>query len=150
MADERPAPLDPDTAPMEQSIWNGIDHMTLERHSQALHKKQYVAGPRRYTNPSPKPSDGSYPLPQDIERSLVDDLAFVAALEPRVEFVSAVTVEQHKSNNALVFRLAANEGVSDVVFSFFNQMFELLRKNASNGKSSLHYTILNLLIPGKK
>lgn len=82
-----------------------------------------VAGPR----------DSSYPLPLEVERSLADDFAFIAAFQPSVGFVTAATVEQSSDNPSLVVKLAANEGVSAEVRSKFDEMLEMLRKHARKG-----------------
>jgi hypothetical protein len=74
-----------------------------------------------------------YNIPLEIERSLTDDLAFVAAFQSQVDFVSAVAMEQSQS---LLFRLAANEGVTTVVKDHFDQVFPVLKSHAHKGSLS--------------
>ncbi|KAK1047837.1 hypothetical protein LTR74_017675, partial [Friedmanniomyces endolithicus] len=122
--------LDPDTASKDRSIWKAIDRAALERQTQALFAKQHVTGHRSDVEPSDLEHDRSYPLPFEVEKSLADDFAFIAASQPQVDFVSAVAVEQSKGKHSFVMRLAANQGVSPDVEEKFDEMFELLRKHA--------------------
>jgi hypothetical protein len=137
--------VSPDTAPEDRSIWKGVNRKLLYSQCQELAKKP---GPGRqcYTRSANATGDDSYPLPLELKRSLVDDIAFVAASQPRARFVSAVAVEQ--SQTSLLFRLAANEGVSASVKDHFDRLFGTLRTYAKKGKSvvltiSNHFTYLD-------
>lgn len=125
--------LDPDTVPKDRSVWDGIDCESFERQSRALEKK-HVPGRRCYTKDIQwKSAGGPYAIPLEIEISLTDDLAFIAASQPQVESVSAVAMEQSKNDQSLVFRLAANEGVTTVVKAYFDQLFAVLNSHARKG-----------------
>jgi hypothetical protein len=129
--------LDPDTAPKGRSIWKSIDRVTLERQTTALFAKQHVAGRRFYVEPSNPKDERSYPLPFELEKSLADDFAFVAASQPQVDSVSAAAIEQNESEPLFRVKLAANEGISPGVKRTFNDLFEVLRKHARKGDSSI-------------
>jgi hypothetical protein len=129
--------LEPDTAPTGQSVWYGINRKLLEHQSQALFKTQHVAGRRCYTGIGLMTSAAdTYHIPLEIERSLTDDFAFIAASQPQVDSVSAVAMELDKDSRKLIFRLAANEGVTLTVKSHFDQIFAVLRSHARKGGAS--------------
>jgi hypothetical protein len=127
--------LDPDTAPENQSIWNGIDRTVLERHTQALFAKDHVAGRCYYAETSYPKDDRSYPLSLEVEKSLADDFAFIAACQPEANFVSAAAIEQNGSSCSFVVKLAANEGVSLDVRKTFDELFQVLRRHARKGNA---------------
>lgn len=123
---------DPDTAPMNLSIWTDVERNALECHAQMLFKRQHIADRRCYI-PSPRSRDDLYPLPRKVEESLADDFAFIAASQPKVGFVTAATIEQIRNKPSLLVKLAANEGVSAEVNGKFDDLFEVLRKRARKG-----------------
>lgn len=123
--------LDPDTAPANRSIWKNIDHAALDLQTQALFNKQHVTGRRSYAS-SPAVDD-SYLLPFEVEKSLADDFAFIAACEPQVDFVSAVAIEQLADDQSLVIKLAANEGVATYVKDKFDDIVAVLKSRARKG-----------------
>ncbi|KAK5174356.1 uncharacterized protein LTR77_001436 [Saxophila tyrrhenica] len=123
--------LDPDTAPRRRSIWKNIDRPTMDRQMRAL--KDHVTGRRSYDEPSPRDEDASCLLPLTVEKSLADDLAFIAACQPQVDFVSAVAVVQEQKTPSLSFTLAVNEGISAEVWKTFDEVFALLRRRAKKG-----------------
>ncbi|KAK5149838.1 hypothetical protein LTS14_010659, partial [Recurvomyces mirabilis] len=124
--------LDPDTATRDQSIWNDFNRESFERQTQAIYQKQHVAGCRSYAKTFPSSRyDKSYPLSFEVERSLADDFAFIAACQPKVEYVTAVTIELTKDEPSILVRLAANEGVSPDVQSSLNELFSVLKGHAS-------------------
>ncbi|KAM0721507.1 hypothetical protein Q7P37_002431 [Cladosporium fusiforme] len=127
MPEGKVEPLDSDTAPSAQSVWEGINRRKLYQQIQTL-TNNHVAGRQCYTESSSKDGDDLYPLSLEVERSLVDDLAFVAAHKAQADSVSAVAVEQ--GGGSLLFRLAANEGVSSPVKEWFDRLFETLRAHA--------------------
>lgn len=124
--------LEPDTAPASSSVWRDIDRATLERQMQALFAKQHVAGPRTYSDAARK-DDDSYPLPFEVEKSLADDFAFIAACQPQVDFVSAVAIEQDLERDSLVIKLAANQGVAVQVKEKFEGILTVLKKRSRKG-----------------
>ena len=136
MAGPKPKHLDPDTAPQAQSIWIDIDRKALESQTQALFGKQHVAGRRFYAGLSAVDQNSPYHFSFEIERSLADDFAFIAASQPEVRFVSAAAIEQCKGGSSFVLRLAVNEGVSPDVRRDFDKLFGVLRGHAKKGKSS--------------
>lgn len=132
--DER---LDPDTAPKDRSVWKCINRTALERQTKALSTKQHVAGRRFYAEPSCLKDKHPYPLPFELEKSLADDFAFIAAFQPQVESVSATAIEQSENEPLFRVKLAANEGISPGVKRKFDDLFEALRKHAKKGDSSI-------------
>lgn len=138
--------LEPDTAPKGRSVWDGVNRELLERQSQALFQKQHVAGRRCYTG-SPRMASVAeiHAIPLDIEKSLTDDLAFIAASQPQVDSVSAVAMELDKKNNSLIFRLAANEGVTFMVKRHFDQIFAVLRSCAKKGRLHMSQSLCRFM-----
>lgn len=133
----KPKQLDPGTASRERSIWESIDRMRLESQTQALHAKQHVSGRRSYTTPATSMSDSLYPLPVEIEERLANDLAFIAACQPKANFVTAVAIEQGPDKASLVVKLATNEGASDEVSSHFDDIFATMRSHAAHARRSI-------------
>jgi hypothetical protein len=137
--------LDPDTAPKGRSVWDGINCEPFERQSQALFdNKQHVPGRRCYTGTTQERA-----IPLEIERILTDDLAFIAASQPQVDSVSAVAMEQNNDSHAVLFRLAANEGVTSIVKDHFDQLFAVLRSHARKGirlKSTKEFRFMQLTL----
>jgi hypothetical protein len=143
--------LDPDTAPKGRSVWDGINCGSFERQSQALFdNKQHVPGRRCYTGTTQEScATDSHAIPLEIERILTDDLAFIAASQPQVDSVSAVAMEQNNDSHAVLFRLAANEGVTSIVKDHFDQLFAVLRSHARKGirlKSTKEFRFMQLTL----
>lgn len=126
---------DPDTSPADRSIWATVDREVLERQTKALFAKQHVAGRYAYPLRPDSEHDSSYPIPYEVEKSLADDLAFIAAAQPQVQYVTAVALEQSQSKPSLVIRLAANEGASLDVRTKFEEIRNVLAKHARKGDS---------------
>lgn len=126
--------LNPSTASLHRSIWQGINRNSLEQDAKKLNKSQHVPGRLYYSERAPKSDDGLYALPLSLEKSLADDLAFIAAVQPQVDYVSAVTIEQNLDGKALNFRLAANTGVTHEVREGFNALISILQQNSRKGK----------------
>ncbi|KAF2158357.1 hypothetical protein M409DRAFT_61726, partial [Zasmidium cellare ATCC 36951] len=122
--------LHPDTASRNQSIWKGIDRDILEHRTQKLCNNKHVGARRPCASTLPSGRDTLYPMSLEVERSLADDFAYIAASQPRVGSVSAVAVEQQKTAASLIMTFAANEGVSDEVAETLNKIMETLRRHA--------------------
>lgn len=131
MFEDREESMDPDTAVPDLSIWNRIDRNLLYRQMKALMRMNHVAGRRCYTNTNVRASTTAHTLPLEIEGVLADNLAFIAAIEPQVDYVSAVAIEQ--DGGSLLFGLAANEGVCPSVRALFDHIFHILRVHAAEG-----------------
>lgn len=125
---------DPDTATATCSIWKTIDRIKFEQRIKAISEKGHIAERRTYQRHTG--DDDSTTLSAEAEKGLADDLAFIAACEPQVGFVSAVTVEPCESSSSISVRLAANNGVSSVVQRTFDEVFEILRKHARKGRAN--------------
>jgi hypothetical protein len=125
--------LDPNTATKDQSIWKTIDRLALDRKLSALHAKKHVTGRQSYATNSQPFTENSYPILFELERSLADDLAFIAASQPNVDFVSAVAIELDESGSFLRIKLAANEGVNSEVAEMFTNLVEVLKNHAKKG-----------------
>ena len=129
--------LNPDTATRDCSIWKDFDRESFELQTKVIHQKQHVAGCRSYARTFPSSRyDNSYPLSFEVERSLADDFAFIAACQPKVEYVTAVTIELTEDEPSMLVRLAANEGIPPDVQSSFNEIFGMLRDHASRSTLS--------------
>ena len=128
--------LHPDTAPKDRSIWAGIDRASFERQTEEL-SKQYVSIRQVYAETSSLRSEHAYPLSFGLEKSLADDFAFVAAFQPRVKSVSAVAIELDTDQPRFKVKLAANQGVAPCVERTFDDLFEVLRKHARKGETSM-------------
>jgi hypothetical protein len=127
--------LNPDTAPLKQSIWKDINRATFELRTQEFSfQTGYVAGRRAYTQRCGGERDQLYSLPFEVERSLADDFAYIAACQPHVDFVSAAAIEEYETGSSFVLRLSANEGVSPMVSDKFNEIFDVLRQHAKKGR----------------
>ncbi|KAI9714897.1 MAG: hypothetical protein M1820_000186 [Bogoriella megaspora] len=122
--------LSPDTAPSGRFIWESVDRAALERQTEALESKKHVPGRQVYADPPYLSDEDLYPLSFELERSLADDLAFIAASQPGVHSVSAIAVELDKTKSLLRVKLAANDGVCSLVKEAFDDLFGLLREHA--------------------
>ena len=129
---------EPDTAPRSRSIWKDVDRKSIEQQIQFLYRKHHVAGRVSYTETSTSAVDENYPIPFELERSLADDFAFIAAYQPQVGYVTAAVVEQRVGETALKVKLAANEGICPAVRRSFDGIMELLTKRATRGMASAY------------
>ncbi|GIZ49936.1 hypothetical protein CKM354_001295200 [Cercospora kikuchii] len=122
---------EPDTAPRSRSIWKDVDRKSMEQQIQFLYRKHHVAGRVSYTETSTSDVEETYTIPFELERSLADDFAFIAASQPQVGYVTAAVVEQRVGETALKVKLAANEGICPAVRRSFDGIMELLTKRAT-------------------
>lgn len=127
--------LDPHTAHSAESIWALVNRENFEAQTKSLSEKQHVAGRRSYSVAS-RDTCEAYPLPFDLEKTLANDFAFIAANEPTVGYVSAAAVEQDTTASTILIRLAANEGISTKTRNSFDSILELLNKRAEKGARS--------------
>lgn len=104
----------------------------FDRWNMAISKKGHVAGRRTYVVTADDDDDDPFSL--EVEKGVADDLAFVAACEPKVDFVSAVALEQRDSGSPISVKLAVNQGVCLSVSTTFDKVFELLRRHARKGE----------------
>jgi hypothetical protein len=124
--------LSPNTAQPGRSVWNRIDRETFENDLDSLHNTNFVLGSQILQQadwPKPRPTEV---LPFAIEKQLSDDIAFVAACEYGVRYVTAAAVEASEGEGLLV-RLAANEGVCATVVNALTRLFSALEKCAKKG-----------------
>lgn len=124
----------PDTAPRSSSICNFIDRATFDQQIKSISVRGHVAGRRIYRGDVG--SDESATLPLMVESGLADDFASIAATEPKVEFVSAVAIQQCGSSASILVRVAANRGVSVGVRKAFGNIFSFLRETARKGNNN--------------
>lgn len=125
---------DPDTAPESRSVWALVNREAFEGQTQELYGKNHVTGRRAYPLPSNPETGSSHPLPFEIERSLADDIAFIAAAKPQVQYVTAIALEQSNSRAPMVIRYAANEGPVQEVEAKLHEVLQVLTRHARKGK----------------
>ncbi|KAF2210296.1 hypothetical protein CERZMDRAFT_45675, partial [Cercospora zeae-maydis SCOH1-5] len=123
------------TAPGSRSIWRDIDRKRMEQQIQSLHRKQHISGRVSYTQTLSFDLEDTYAVPFEVERSLADDFAFIAASQPRVGYVTAAAVEQERDEPTLCVKLAANAGICPDVRRSFDGIMELLASYAKRGIS---------------
>ena len=125
--------LEPDTAVKKNSIWKGIDRKAWDLQAASLEAKNHVAGRQYYPQPARPKNDDEYEIEVQLEKTLVDDFAFIAACQPNVDCVSSAAIELSESRPRIRVKLAANEGVSPNVQTAFDSLFHILRQHASKG-----------------
>ncbi|KAF2804913.1 uncharacterized protein BDZ99DRAFT_543847 [Mytilinidion resinicola] len=125
--------LPPNTSLPGRSIWDGLGRETFERHVHALSRTGTVPDPVVLKEEDwPKSSHWDI-LPFAVEKQLADDLAFIAACEYGVGYVTAATAAPATGEAGMTVRLAANEGVCDSVERAMQAVFRILERCA--GKS---------------
>ena len=73
------------------------------------------------------------------EQRLADDLAFLAASQQGAKYVSAVTVEEHRSPMAISIKVSSNDGINSVVIETFKRIFAAIEARIPEG---MHNPIL--------
>lgn len=127
--------LSPTTAESGLSIWDWVDRGKFENDVVALSQTNGVPEPHIYDE-AEWPQQGTQALlPFALERQVADDLAFIAAYDYGVDYVTAATLEASNDPPCLTIRLAANEGVKDCVKRAFEQLLNTLQSCASKGIS---------------
>lgn len=121
------------------SIWKGIDRAAFEARVTELHKVAPTQKSERSSTSSGSPRPGDIRrdsllsgLPEDIEKQLSDDFAFLAAWEGSPDCVAGATVVQSKADCGLAITLAANGGVASCVTNAFQNMLQVLDTCAQN------------------
>ncbi|KAF2869865.1 hypothetical protein BDV95DRAFT_89616 [Massariosphaeria phaeospora] len=123
---DQPAMLSPNTAKLGHSIWDGLSRKVFERDLDALSSTNHVPVSQTLQSNEWPTDRGQEIFPFEVEKQLCDDIAFIAAYDYGVEYVSAVTVEPGESGG-IVVRLAANQGVSTRVIDALQEVFSLLK-----------------------
>ena len=125
------------------SIWNGIDRTAFEANVTKLHKIAPTQKPERYSPAStakrklpPGRQNAVHGLPEDLEKYLSDDFAFVAAWEGSPDCVAAATVVGSKDRLGLSITLAANEGIATSVTDAFESIVGVLEICSRNCESA--------------
>jgi hypothetical protein len=125
--------LPPNTAQPGRSIWDGVDRRTFESSVDRLHSTKFVPVPQVLHETDWPKARELETLPFAIEKQLSDDIAFVSAYEYGVRYVAAAAVEISEQDGLLV-RLAANEGVCDVVCDAWRCLFSVLERCAKKSQ----------------
>ena len=122
--------MEPRSAQGEQSIWKDITENVFRRHivDLALKSHEVPKDPRTYSAPSAINLQAF-----NLERTLAQDFAFIAAANEGVESTSAACVEGVAGSQSLVLRLASNEGVQSNVRSTLDKVLSTLRHCANGG-----------------
>ena len=74
-------------------------------------------------------------LPLELERSLANDFAFIAATEQGARSVAACCIEEDGKRHQLTIRLAGNHGVPPDVESGIKEICNTLQKQLSGGET---------------
>ena len=72
-------------------------------------------------------------LPIQLERDIVDDLAFLSSYADDSNKVMAVCIEEHHNGESLIIRIACNSGGLQKVKDGFTNLANVLQKAASRG-----------------
>jgi hypothetical protein len=127
--------LSPNTASKENSIWTDIDQTGFYKLVKQLDKRKHVpVATVRYLNPLPS-NESLNPLSPMDEQLISDDIAFLAACEPGVGYVTAATVQILESKPGILFTLAANHGLTEKARTAMRQLFCVLERRARRGTS---------------
>lgn len=127
--------LNPDTACVGDSVWDGVDRAQLIRQLEDMRARSYVPDSRVYSSQDDSTRSSSYPITFDMEQQLADDFAFVAASQPTVGSVSAASVEIRVDEPKLFIRLAANGGIQPVVKETIDEILLNMVQYADRGTS---------------
>ena len=116
----------PATAAKGESIWSSVGERAFYDSVNDLIKLHPV--PSEFYPPSLCSSerDPACPLDFQEEQQLADDFAFIATYEYGAPYMVAATIEASSRNPGLIVRLAANEGVEDVVMQMFGTISKIL------------------------
>ena len=107
------------------SIWTGVSQKSFEKNIDALSRTKCVLEPVT-TSAAQIPSGSKKSrIPVELEAQLVDDFAFLAAYDYGVKYVTAACLEE-SSPRGFTLRLAANEGVHELVQSAFSDILSFL------------------------
>jgi hypothetical protein len=123
--------LSPNTAQRGRSVWDRVDRSTFEHALDSLHHTKFIPEPQVLQETDWPEPRGTQLLPFTIEKQLSDDIAFISAYEYGVQYVTVATIEADKQG--LLVRLAANEGVCNVVMEELTRLFSVLEKCAEKG-----------------
>ena len=131
--------FDSDCQKRAMSIWDGINRHEFEAKVNELQKiapsqRPALAATRENNTPVEASSKIPYTLPIEVEKQVVDDIAFLAACESLEGGVTAATLLTHGNHDKATIHLAANEGVSDQIIDNITRMLELLEHCAQRGK----------------
>jgi hypothetical protein len=130
--------LPPNTAQPGRSIWDSVNRRTFESSVDRLHSTKFVPESQVLDETDWPKAREPEKLPFAVEKQLSDDIAFISAHEYGVRYVTAAVVEISEQEGLLV-RLAANEGVCNVVSDARRGLFSVLERCA--GKSECLPTI---------
>jgi hypothetical protein len=128
----------PNTAELGRSVWDSIGRKTFEGHVDALHRARFVPKSWILSEKDWPKQRSKDVLPFAIEKQLCDDLSFIAAYEYGVGYVTVATVEPAKSEpGGLTLRLAANEGICNLVVEEIERILRTLEKCAQKSEVEL-------------
>ena len=101
-----------------RSIWTGVSQESFEKNIDALSRTRYVLEPVAESASQILSGPDQNRIPVELEAILVDNFAFLAAYDYGVKHVTAACLEE-SSPRGFTLRLAANEGVHELVQSAF-------------------------------
>ena len=115
-----------------RSIWTGVSQKSFEKNIDAFSRIKCVLEPvAESASQIPR-------IPVELEAILVDDFAFLAAYDYGVKHVTAACLEE-SSPRGFTLRLAANEGVHELVQSAFSDILSFLSLCATKCTCKNHY-----------
>lgn len=124
------------------SIWNGVNRKWFEKNIDTLFNTNCVLEPITTTAAQIPSSSNKHRIPVDLEARLVDDFAFLAAYDYGVKCVTAACLEESRQGG-FTLRLAANEGVHELVRSAFTEILSFLSLCATKCRSIDIYRGIN-------
>ena len=130
--------LPPNTATPGRSVWDGIGRKTFEKRVDALHQTRFLPQSWVLSEQDWPEKRSTDVFPFAIEKQLCDDLAFIAACEYGVRYVTVATLEPVNGGaGGLILRLAANEGIRDKVKDAVGKILRVLERCAQKSEKAL-------------
>jgi len=134
--------LQVNNATISGSIWNGVNRKLFEKNIDILFNANCDLEPVTITAAQIPSGSNKHRIPVDLEAQLVDDFAFLAAYDYGVKFVTAACLEESRLGG-FTLRLAANEGVHELVQSTFTEILSFLSLCATKCRSIDLYRGIN-------
>ena len=138
--------LPPNTARPGRSVWDGVGRGTFEGHVDSFYHTGFVPDSRVLVKEDWPEQCNQTVLPFAIEKQLSDDLAFIAACEYGVGYMTVATVEPARGEPCgLTVRLAANKGICNRVKCAIEELFITLERCARKGRVTFFISWLLIL-----
>ena len=123
------------TAQPQQSIWLRVGLEAFRENVARLAAMNKIPASEvvydRQPSEASLAADEQYILPFETERQLADDFALLASLEAEPKAVSAASIQEQSSGKAATLLVAANESLSPIAKSMFDDIVAILRQSAA-------------------